>query len=187
MAATAAVACALEAPDSYAVTGLMNARDILTEADLVYDGDTVMVLAVSRPTATGQDITWDLVWVGDCVAWLVNSTGVTRLTTPHTEGQQLHELGWPEFHASQHDNIVLTTVGTADRLPHGNATVTTGTGRLILASDGIGDLAKQQGLKSLCTDVVDPQACAQLLVERSTEHLHADNATAMVIDLVSRH
>ena len=182
VAATTAVAAALAASEDRAVTGLLAARDALNVLDLVHDGDTVMVLAVSRPATAGQGITWDLVWVGDCAAWLIEGNLLTPLTTPHTRGQRLREAGRAEDFAARFDNIVLTTVGTADRATLGATTVTTETGRLVLTSDGVGDAAKREDLHTLLTTVSDPQLCARSLVERGVDRPRADNATALVID-----
>ncbi|CRK56891.1 hypothetical protein [Alloactinosynnema sp. L-07] len=141
-----------------------------------------MVLAVSRPRTSGLGITWDLVWVGDCQAWLVDDNQLTPLTTPHTQGQWMRDLGMPENVAAGSDNIVLTTVGTADPSEFGTTTTTTASGRLALTSDGVGMTLKPAELLETLSQIDSPQRCAQRLVELGAAHPTADNSTALVID-----
>ena len=87
VAVTTALSAALAAPENPAVVGMLAARDALQWHDLVDNGDTVMVLAVSRPAVPGRGITWDLAWTGDCEGWLLEDNLLTPLTFPHTMGQ----------------------------------------------------------------------------------------------------
>lgn len=40
------------------------------------DGDTVVVLVISRPVH-GKGVAWGWVWVGDCAGWLIDSDVLT--------------------------------------------------------------------------------------------------------------
>jgi serine/threonine protein phosphatase PrpC len=182
VAVITALSAALAAAENRAVSGMLAARDALDLHDLVDDGDTVMVLAVSRPPAPGRGTTWDVVWVGDCQGWLLEDDLLTPVTTPHTHGQRMRGRGIPEHLAARYDNIVLTTVGTADPATLGTTTITTETGRLALTSDGVGKTLEREDLFDTLSDIKNPQRCAQHLAELGASSPRADNATALVID-----
>ena len=119
---------------------------------------------------------------GTCEGWLLDDNLLTPLTFPHTKGQALRESGYPESVAARHDNVVLTTVGTADPTTLGTSTVTTDSGRLALTSDGVGKALTRAELHETLSEITDPRDCAEFLVGFGVDRPHADNATALVID-----
>ncbi|MCK2240039.1 MULTISPECIES: PP2C family serine/threonine-protein phosphatase [unclassified Crossiella] len=185
VAVNAALTAAITATKNRAVIGLLRASDALDNHGLIENGDTVMVLAVSHPPMHGHGVTWDMAWVGDCDAWLFTDSTLNRLTTPHTQGQQMRLRGIRESLASRYDNVVLTTVGTADPRTLGSTTFTIHSGRLALTSDGVGAALHHSALHTVLSQGADPQVCARNLVQRGLARPRADNATAMVIDTIS--
>jgi serine/threonine protein phosphatase PrpC len=148
-------------------------------------GDTVMVLAVMSPAAAVDTVTWDIAWVGDCRAYLLDADGLRQLTHDHTEGQRLRDAGVDESIAARFDHIVLTTVrhATDDPAEIGTASVTSN-GRLLLVSDGVGKPLPDDLIEAALTEFPDPTECARALVELGVLDDHADNATALVVDTI---
>lgn len=148
-------------------------------------GDTVMVLAVMRP-ASGDTVTWDVAWVGDCRAYLLDADGMRQLTRDHTEGQRMRDAGISEPIAARYDHIVLTTVRHAMEAPAkiGTASVTSN-GRFLLVSDGVGKPLPDDLIECALTEFADPGECARELVELGVLDDRADNATALVIDTIA--
>lgn len=147
-------------------------------------GDTVMVLAVmSQAAAGGTSVTWNIAWVGDCRAYLLDDTGLQLLTHDHTVGQQLRDAGVDDQIAARSDNRVLTTVRHAMDDPAGIGTVSvTSSGRLALVSDGVGKSVPKDMIEDALIEFTNPMQCAGVLVELGVLDAYADNATALVID-----
>lgn len=166
-----------------AVAALLQASAEVTEYDPTGLGDTVMVVAVSHPAQTGEAITWDIAWVGDCRAYLFEDGVLRLLTTDHTHGQLLRARGVSEEIAALSDNRIYTTVGRAQDHPAeiGRLTVTT-RGRLALFSDGVGKAVPHDIIELALTEYPDPDDCARELAELGASVERADNATALVID-----
>lgn len=184
IATTTALPAALTAQPPYAaVRGVLAARDALTlHHDLIDGGDTVMVMAVSRPPGPHDSRTWDIAWVGDCRAYLVEGNLLTQLTTDHTVGERMRQQGRSEHLAAYNDNVVFTSVGTAEPVTLGKTTVSTEAGRLALVSDGVGKGLDTAVLHEVLQEISDPREAAEYLVEFGVVRPRADNATALVID-----
>ncbi|MFC6094379.1 PP2C family protein-serine/threonine phosphatase [Saccharothrix lopnurensis] len=171
------------AASNAAVSGLLAARDALTaHEDLTGGRDTVTVVAVSRPPAPHDSLIRDIAWVGDCRAYLLEDTLLTRLTTDHTVGERIRQADRPEPPAACNDNVVVTSVGTADPLTLGTAVARTEGGRLAPVGDGGGKGVEPAVLHEVLREVGDLGEAAEFLVGFGVDRPRADNATALVID-----
>lgn len=146
------------------------------------DGDTVMVLATTQQAA-GAAVTWDIAWVGDCRAYILNHNGLYLLTRDHTRGQRLRDAGVADEIAQRADHIVYTTVRHSLTDPGAIGTsAITNVGRLLLVSDGISKALPDDMIEDALTEFTDPQTCATELAHLGALDQYADNATAVVID-----
>lgn len=182
MAAHHAVRVATQDADATAGVLAANAA-VLSHGD--HDGDAVLVVAVARTTDIRNEIRWNVAWVGDCRAYLLEQDELRQLTTDQTVGQQLRGEGVSEETAAPYDHQVHTTVGSAD-IPGSidTTSLTTRAGRLALVSDGIAKSVPHKVIGDVLTAVSDPDVCARTLTLLGTETPNADNATALVVDLV---
>ncbi|WP_372667944.1 PP2C family protein-serine/threonine phosphatase [Amycolatopsis kentuckyensis] len=189
-AGSAAATAASVAADRGAVAGLLAATATLAT---VHPGDTVMVVATPLPPERGNG--WDVAWVGDCRAYEYDShTDVlTQLTVDHTEGQELRDSLAAHYRdrpqeledlAARRDNVVTSSVATADHDSLGHVTTTGPRHRLLLTSDGVHKPVPHASLVRACRTFSDPAACANRLTLASRYHGGTDNAAAMVIDPV---
>ncbi|MBE1493198.1 hypothetical protein H4696_000298 [Amycolatopsis lexingtonensis] len=187
-AASAAATAAYAAAGSGAVVGLLAATGTLAA---VHPGDTVMVVAAPLPPERGAG--WDIAWVGDCRAYEYDpdTDVLTQLTIDHTQGQELRTNLADRYQdrpqhleelAARRDNVVTSSVATADQYSLGRVTTTGPRRRLLLTSDGVHKPVPHASLVRACRTFSDPAACANRLTLAARYFGGTDNAAAMVID-----
>ncbi len=187
-AGSAAATAAYAAADRGARAGLLAATGTLAA---VLAGDTVMVVAAPLPPEQGGG--WDLAWVGDCRAYEYDpdTDVLTQLTVDHTEGQQLRDSLAEHYRdrlqeldelAARRDNVVTSSVATADDASIGRVTTTGPLRRLLLTSDGVHKPVPHASLVRAVRTFSDPGACANRLTLAARYFGGTDNAAAMVID-----
>ncbi|MEU6680852.1 hypothetical protein [Streptomyces sp. NPDC046925] len=112
-------------------------------------GDCVIVTACEMSDRVGGG--FDVAWVGDCRAYVVQNGALVQVTEDHTEGQEMR--GWKDPYwatiADGYDHIVTRTV--AGDQPVANARVTGSVDLLMLCSDGVS--------KALDADALTPLLC----------------------------
>ncbi len=189
-AGSAAATAAYLATDRGARAGLFAATATLAA---VHGGDTVMVVATPLSPERGDG--WDIAWVGDCRAYEYNpaTDTLTQLTTDHTQGQHLRDSLAERYRdrpadleklASAQDNVVTSSVATADDDTIGHVTTTGPRRRLLLTSDGVHKPVPHASLTRAVRTFSDPGACARRLTLAARFFRGTDNAAAMVIDPV---
>ncbi|WP_370964910.1 PP2C family serine/threonine-protein phosphatase [Amycolatopsis sp. cg9] len=189
-AGSAAATAAYVAADRGAVAGLL--ADTGTLAALL-GGDTVMVVAAPLPPEQGGG--WDVAWVGDCRAYEYDpdTDVLTQLTVGHTEGQELRDSLAERYRdrpqdleelAARQDNVVTSSVATADHDTLGHVTTTGPRRRLLLNSDGVHKPTPHASLVRAVRTFSDPRACANRLTLAARHSRGTDNAAAVVIDPV---
>lgn len=121
-------------------------------------------------------------WVGDSHAYAWDGSTLTRLTTPHTVGEQLRTLyGIDNDLSAAADDILSTSLATA--APATVLAVHTDAPLVILASDGL-DALGASGIARLARQHGgDPHALAAALVTAVPENDdgYRDDATVVVI------
>jgi hypothetical protein len=189
-AGSAAATAAYVAADRGAVAGLLAATGTLSA---VLAGDTVMVVAAPLPPERGDG--WDIAWVGDCRAYEYDPDAdvLTQLTVDHTQGQELRDSLAEHYRdrpqeleelAAGQDNVVTSSVATADRDSLGHVTTTGPRRRLLLTSDGVHKPVLHVSLVRAVRMFGDPAACANRLTLAARYFGGTDNTAAMVIDPV---
>ncbi|GLY42996.1 hypothetical protein Amsp01_090190 [Amycolatopsis sp. NBRC 101858] len=189
-AGSAAATAAYVAADRGAVAGLLAATGTLAA---VHAGDTVMVVAAPLPHEQGGG--WDIAWVGDCRAYEYDpdTDVLTQLTVDHTEGQELRESLVERYRdrpqeleelAARRDNVVTSSVATADDHSFGRVTTTGPRRRLLLTSDGVHKPVPHASLVRAVRTFSDPGSCANRVTLAARYFGGTDNAAAMVIDPV---
>lgn len=119
-------------------------------------------------------------WIGDSHAYGWDGTRLHRYTTPHTYGQQLREYGAPWEIAAAADHWLTTTLSRAT--PAGILTVTTTDALVLLASDGIDAIPKEQLATLVAQHADDPQELTDAIVAAVPElDTFRDDATVIVI------
>ncbi|MFJ7219427.1 PP2C family protein-serine/threonine phosphatase [Amycolatopsis sp. NPDC098790] len=187
-AGSAAATAAYAAADRGAVAGLLAATATLAT---VHGGDTVMVVAAPLPPEPRDG--WDIAWVGDCRAYEYDPLAdvLTQLTLDHTDGPELRDSLAEHYRdrpdeleelAARHDNVVTSSVATADHGSLGHVTTTGPRRRLLLTSDGVHKPVPHASLTRACRTFSDPAACANRLTLAARYFGGTDNAAAMVID-----
>jgi len=176
LAADAIGAAVRRAVRSTPVLGVVHAAETCCDldADLVRPNGAVVV-ASSRP---GQ--VWRVAWAGDCGAYGWHDDGtLSRITTPHTRGEQLRREGAPEEEARRHDHQLLMSLA---RVPvYGVEALEAIAPLLVLASDGLATAPLPALAEVLREHHAQPQACADALVSAARDHGSRDDITVVVI------
>ncbi len=173
-AETAARAAARETP----VLGVVTAARMCADPSVAIPAPSGAIVV-----ATPQDgLKWRIAWAGDSTAWVLRNNTLKRVTTPHTEGEELRKEGISEDEARRQDNKLTNSLS---RVPvQGVEGVVTAGDILILASDGLGAPARLSvdTFQSLVLDYRDrPQECANALVEAARNAGSQDDTTIAVI------
>ncbi|HEU5439285.1 MAG TPA: PP2C family serine/threonine-protein phosphatase [Ktedonobacterales bacterium] len=125
--------------------------------------------------------------VGDSRTYLLRGDALTRVTTDHSLVERLVEAGQIEredVYEHPHRNLIYRSLGGTtraevdvdifvERLRPGDA--------LLLCSDGLWEMVRDEQLASILTEVTDPAAACDLLIERANENGGEDNITAVVL------
>jgi serine/threonine protein phosphatase PrpC len=125
--------------------------------------------------------------VGDCRAYRWNADGLEQLTVDHsvvasmvTSGQAAPE----EIYTHPHRSIIYRCIGDkpmvevdSDRLP-----LTPGD-RLVLCSDGLWEMLRNEGIEDVMLQEAEPQAACEVLVSRANAAGGDDNISVIVIQV----
>ncbi|SHF85067.1 PP2C family protein-serine/threonine phosphatase [Streptoalloteichus hindustanus] len=158
------------------VRGVMIAAELCEDPAVEHPAPSgTIVVATMLPN--GESL---VAWAGDAAAYGYDpeKQEVTRLTTPHTQGQMLREEGLSDEEARKYDNVITNSLARASY--HGVESFVTHRPLLILASDGIHRLTDSE-----LTDIVrehsgDPEMCAQQIVKAGREKSR-DDITVLVV------
>jgi serine/threonine protein phosphatase PrpC len=128
-----------------------------------------------------------LAHVGDSRAYLLRDGRLERLTEDHTRVARMVRDGMiTEEQAAQHPqrNIITRGLGLADDVKVDQAQVEVRMGdRLLLCTDGLTAMVKEDTLREILAGEPDPQEAARRLVEAANQAGGADNVTAVVLDV----
>lgn len=153
--------------------GVLAANELNADWDADFpDPDGAMAVAVAWP---GEP--WMVSWVGDCSAFAYDGTTCSRVTSPHTTGQRLRELGMDEDTARLRDRELRHSIGRAS--VNSVPTVLGGSGLLVVASDGL-RLPEDRIGSILAEHQDDLAAAAEALVAAAREAGTTDDVTVVV-------
>lgn len=153
------------------------------------ESDAVLAVAVVQPGATAVRVAW----TGDCRVYRLGHTGLLeQVTTDHTRGEHLRELGFLDRDAPlcPADSIVTSRLAHG---PIGTASVPVElTRRLLLCSDGIGkqldaaDIALDLDTADHAAEAAEWLAAAADIGGVNPQLTDSDNITAVVLDLAQQ-
>lgn len=143
-------------------------------------GSTVIALQI-------KDGWWNLVWVGDSRAWLVEKGVIQQLTVDHTVVQQL--VNWGDITAEEamvhpEKNRLSQVLGQSEFVPVPGLVE----GKLkagmtfLLASDGMTFWDEKEKLKNILQEYSSREAVGKLVEESLKDGGH-DNVTSLVVNV----
>ncbi len=130
-----------------------------------------------------------LAHIGDSRAYLLHEGRVTQVTADHTFVQRLVDEGRitaEEAERHPQGNIVMRMLGDIDSDDDIDSSVRTAEvgDRWLLCSDGLSGFVSLDTIAETMTEVTDPGACAERLIQLALRAGGADNITAIVADVV---
>ena len=124
-------------------------------------------------------------WVGDSRAYLLRAGALSRLTTDHSEVQELVQMGLvPEAEVEHHPraNIITRAVGSDEPLEVDHLMMETRPGDLfLLCSDGLTKELRDREIESCCNAGMEPGTIAAGLIEQCLERDCSDNVSVVVV------
>ena len=125
--------------------------------------------------------------VGDCRAYRWDADGLEQLTADHSVVASMVASGQAapeEIYTHPHRSIIYRCIGDkpmvevdSDRLP-----LTPGD-RLVLCSDGLWEMLRNEGIEDVMLQEAEPQAACELLVDRANAAGGEDNISVIVVQV----
>lgn len=157
--------------------GVLSAqRELLREFDQ-QQADAVLVVAVLPPADSTEEVV-DIAWVGDCRAYRWNGRVLHQITVDHTLAQFWRTRDAAPSPRMEH--VVTESVRTTTSSAIGRAS--TGTGRLLLSTDGVHKQLDLVGIRRILADDMSAGETAKALISAARTLGSTDNATAVVLD-----
>ncbi|MFI0900543.1 hypothetical protein [Streptomyces sp. NPDC020983] len=123
-----------------------------------------------------------IAWIGDSHAYAWDGAALTRLTTPHTWGEQLRTRFDVDVETSKLADHILTT-SLSNATPATVLHIDTRAPLVILATDGLDDVYPEELASMVANHGSDPQALADVLVAAPGEDEtgYRDDVTVVVV------
>ena len=184
-----AVAAALEACHDR-ITAYAEEQTLRTGRDFQAGTTAVVALLVEDPEPEGGEPKWLLANLGDSRIYRYAGGELDQVSVDHSLVQELVDEGSitheeMAFHPARH--VVTRALGGPDRspadyflvpLPHAE--------RLVLCSDGVTEMIDDQAVAAILGEAGDPRDAADRLVAEAVNAGGRDNATAVVVDAMTR-
>jgi len=128
-----------------------------------------------------------LAHVGDSRAYRWNGDGLKQLTTDHSLVASMIATGRAapeEIYTHPQRNVIYRCIGDRPVVEVDTAIWPLGTGdRLLLCSDGLWEMVRDEGIQDVLMQEADPQAACDLLVKRANAVGGEDNISVIVVQL----
>jgi len=128
-----------------------------------------------------------LAHVGDCRALRWNAAGLEQLTADHSLVASLVATGRAapdEVYTHPHRSVILRSIGDRPSVEVDTAEIELVAGdRLVLCSDGLWEMLRNEGIADVLMQESDPQAAADLLVLRANAAGGDDNISVVVVQV----
>lgn len=125
--------------------------------------------------------------VGDSRTYRWNAGGLQQLTVDHSLVRSLIEAGQlepDEVYTHPHRNIIHRSIGDRPRVEIDTFVHELAPGdRLILCSDGLWEMARDEGIEEILLLEPNPQAACDALVERANLAGGADNISVVIVEI----
>ena len=142
-------------------------------------------MGTTLTAALVQDERLFLVHVGDCRALRWNAAGLQQLTADHSLIASLVAAGRAapdEVYTHPQRSAILRNVGDRPTVEVDTAELALAPGdRLVLCSDGLWEMLRNEGIADVLMQESDPQAAAGLLVARANAAGGDDNITVIIV------
>lgn len=146
------------------------------------DMGTTITLALVR------DRTAVIANVGDSRIYRWNADGLERLTQDHSLVQSLVDAGEVEsdsVYTHPQRNVIYRSIGDRPRVEVDTAVHELSPGdRLVLCSDGLWEMARDEGIEETLLREPDPKAATEALVHLANLAGGTDNISAVVVEIV---
>jgi protein phosphatase len=143
-------------------------------------GSTLVMAVVIGRTAS-------LLNVGDSRAYRLSAQGAEQITTDHSLVQRLVELGQltrEEAHRHPQRSVIYRVIGDKPEVVYDLFTVTLGGGdALLLCSDGLTDVVRDEALWSIWHTAATPQQACDRLVESANQAGGPDNISVIIVQM----
>jgi protein phosphatase len=177
-------------PDAAACEQAVGAA-IAAANDLVYAERTAqasemsttltVALTVGRQVYVGN--------VGDSRAYLFDGQGLRRVTQDHSLVQRMVDAGQlkpEEVYTHPRRNVIYRSIGDRPRLEGDTfAAELARDGRLVLCSDGLWEMVREDGLEEVLLAEPDPQMAAERLVQNALLAGGEDNISIIIVQAKS--
>jgi serine/threonine protein phosphatase PrpC len=126
--------------------------------------------------------------VGDSRAYLFGGDGLRRITQDHSLVQRMVDAGQllpDEVYTHPRRNVIYRSIGDRPRLEADTFAVELGRdARLVLCSDGLWEMVREDGLEEILLAESDPQQAADRLVQNALLAGGADNISVIIVQAV---
>ena len=123
--------------------------------------------------------------VGDSRAYLFDQEGLRRITQDHSLVQRMVDAGQMQAHevyTHPRRNVIYRSIGDRPQLEVDTFVDELSTdGRLMLCSDGLWEMVREDGLEEVLLAEPDPQAAADRLVQNALLAGGADNISVIIV------
>jgi serine/threonine protein phosphatase PrpC len=167
-------------------------RDATTTAN-----DAVFLARQKRENDMGTTVTTALVrdhqlflaHVGDCRAYLWNGDGLRQLTSDHSLVASMIASGQAqpeEIYTHPHRSVIYRCIGDQPVVEVDTGTLSLAPGdRLIICSDGLWEMVRNEGIEDVMLREADPQAACELLVSHANLAGGDDNISVIIIQVAA--
>ncbi len=144
-------------------------------------GSTMVMVALAGSQAV-------VTHVGDSRVYLVNSSGISQVTTDHSLVERLVATGQirreeARYHPQR--NVVYRTVGDKPAVEMDISMLSLSPGEaLLLCSDGLSGMLEDQHILEIIQNAASPQAACDALIAAANEAGGEDNISAILVQVV---
>ncbi|WP_224763579.1 PP2C family serine/threonine-protein phosphatase [Salinibacterium sp. ZJ70] len=131
---------------------------------------------------------WLVFNVGDSRVYRHHGSELEQLTIDHSLGQELvdrGELAASDLATFPSKNIITRAIGAADSLADSWLVPVVNGERLLICSDGLHGEVDDESIRAALTMNGQPEAAAQVLVDRAKANGGRDNITVVIVDVVA--
>jgi serine/threonine protein phosphatase PrpC len=121
--------------------------------------------------------------VGDTRVYIFQQGQLKQVTKDHSLAQRLEDMGQATAEeAHQVQNVLYKAIGQNDT-PEADLYVQhlTAGASLLMCSDGLWGLVKQENIKEILAQAASPQAACEQLIQMANENGGRDNITALIV------
>jgi protein phosphatase len=131
---------------------------------------------------------WLVFNVGDSRVYRHHGSELEQLTVDHSLGQELvdrGELAAADLATFANRNVITRAIGAADSLADSWLVPVVNGERLLICSDGLHGEVDDESIRAALTMNGQPEAAAQVLVDRAKANGGRDNITVVIVDVVA--